>query len=116
MSIFCAFFFALDLGWARWLGLLWKGTSANRHGRNGPSEFFVTGTLKEWSIEEKLHNIQAKTLLINGRYDEAQDETVEPYAKLIPDVKWEKFAESSHTPLWEERERYMEVVGRFLTE
>lgn len=63
---------------------------------NGPSEFFITGTLKTWSIIEELHKIAVPTLLINGRYDEAQDEVVEPFFERIPKVKWFRFAESSH--------------------
>ena len=94
----------------RWIG----ARKVDRCGRNGPSEFFVTGSLKEWDIEQELHKIEVKTLLINGHYDEAQDETMEPYAKMIPDVKWKKFSESSHTPLWEERQKFMHVVDGFL--
>ena len=60
------------------------------------SEFFITGTLKTWSIVEELHRITVPTLVVNGRYDEAQDECVEPYFWNIPKVKWFRFAESSH--------------------
>jgi pimeloyl-ACP methyl ester carboxylesterase len=60
------------------------------------------------------HKISVPTLLTNGRYDEAQDSVVVPFFREIPHVKWVTFAESSHMPHWEERERYMEVVGRFL--
>ena len=52
--------------------------------------------------------------MINGRFDEAQDECVMPYFQGIEHVKWVNFAESAHLPHWEERERYMEVVGAFL--
>ena len=38
---------------------------------NGPSEFHVVGTLKSWSIIDRLHLVQAPTLLISGKYDEA---------------------------------------------
>ena len=82
--------------------------------RNGPSEFHVVGTLKDWNINDDAHKIIARTLLINGRYDEAQDSTVEPFFREIAKVKWVTFAESSHVPQWEERERFMEVVGNFL--
>jgi len=74
--------------------------------RNGHSEFFVTGTLKDWTIIDDLHKIEVPTLVINGPYDEAQDET---------DVKWEKIPNTSHSPQWEERETYIKVVGDFLT-
>jgi hypothetical protein len=36
--------------------------------------------------------------------------------KYLPRVKWVKFdtERSSHSPCWEDRERYMEVVHEFL--
>jgi len=83
---------------------------------NGPSEFHVVGSLKGWTIIDKLHTIQASTLLINGFYDEAQDPCVEPYFKHIPKVKWITFSNSSHTPQFEEREMYMKVIGDFVSQ
>ncbi|KAG6333539.1 hypothetical protein ID866_5550 [Astraeus odoratus] len=84
------------------------------HTMNGPNEFHIVGSLKTWSIIDELHHITVPTLLINGRYDEAQDSTVEPFFQRIPKVKWVQFAESAHVPQLEETERFMEVVGRFL--
>ena len=84
--------------------------------RNGPSEFHVIGSLKGWTIIDKLHTIQASTLLINGFYDEAQDPCVEPYFKHIPKVKWITFSDSSHTPQFEERGKYMKVIGDFVAQ
>lgn len=84
--------------------------------RNGPSEFFISGTLKTWSIVDEVHKIKVPTLLINGRYDEAQDEVVEPFFKSIEKVKWVRFAESSHMPHLEETNEYLEVVKNFLVE
>lgn len=54
------------------------------------------------------------TLIINGWFDEAQDISVVPFFEKIPRVKWVQFAESSHTPFFEEKERYLQVVGDFL--
>jgi pimeloyl-ACP methyl ester carboxylesterase len=82
--------------------------------RNGPSEFHVIGSLRDWSIVDELHTISVPTLLINGRYDEATDTVVQPFFDRVPKVKWVSFAESSHLPQWEERERYMEVVAGYL--
>ncbi|KAI4164236.1 MAG: hypothetical protein LQ342_002201 [Letrouitia transgressa] len=81
---------------------------------NGPSEFYVSGTLKTWNIVSQIQKIQCPTLLINGRYDEAQDEVVAPYFREIGKVKWIRFAESSHMPHFEEREVFMKVVAAFL--
>ncbi|MCD0260085.1 proline iminopeptidase-family hydrolase [Xanthomonas melonis] len=84
------------------------------HAMNGPTEFHVVGSLRNWSIIERLHRINAPTLVLSGRYDEATAETVEPYARLIPDARWHVFAQSSHMPHVEERVACMRLVGDFL--
>jgi L-proline amide hydrolase len=81
---------------------------------NGPSEFHVIGSLKEWSIIDRLERIRAPTLLISGRYDEATPAVVQPFADRIKDVRWEIFENSSHMPHVEETERCLKVVGDFL--
>ncbi|KAG8830735.1 hypothetical protein FRC18_007690 [Serendipita sp. 400] len=82
---------------------------------NGTANFTEnTGKLNGWSIIEHLPMFTAKTLVINSHYDQAGDETIQPFLKLIPNVEWIKFEDSSHFPMWEERERYMEAVGKFL--
>lgn len=84
------------------------------HTMNGPSEFHVIGSLKDWSIVERAHAIEAPTLLISGRHDEATPAVVQPFADSIPDVRWEIFEDSSHMPHVEERERCLQIVGDFL--
>jgi len=76
--------------------------------------FFVTGILKEWNITKDLHKINVNTLLVNGRYDEVTDETVMPLFMHIPRVRRAHFSDSSHLPQFEERERYMMIVGEYL--
>ncbi|KAF8530416.1 proline iminopeptidase [Hysterangium stoloniferum] len=84
------------------------------HTMNGPNEFHVIGTLKTWSIIDRLHNINVSTLVLNGYYDESQDETVQPLFNNIPKCKWVQFANSSHMPHLEETVRYLDIVGNFL--
>ncbi|MEH6375702.1 proline iminopeptidase-family hydrolase [Streptomyces sp. KLMMK] len=81
---------------------------------NGPSEFHVIGTLKDWSVIDGLDAIEAPTLLVNGRYDEATAVTMRPFHDRIPDVRWEVFEHSSHVPHLEEPERFTEVLTGFL--
>jgi len=82
---------------------------------NGPNDFTVIGPLKDWTVVEDIHKIQASTLLINGRYDGAQDFTVAPFFVHLNKVKWVTFADSAHMPHVEETERYLKVVGDFLS-
>ena len=86
------------------------------HTMNGPNEFFCVGTLRDWSVVDRVHSIVAPTLLASGRFDEATPATVQPFFDAIPDVRWEIFENSSHMPFVEEPERYMKVVGDFLAE
>ncbi|MEV3907984.1 proline iminopeptidase-family hydrolase [Streptomyces canus] len=84
------------------------------HTMNGPNEFHVVGTLKDWSVIDRLHLIEVPTLLVSGRFDEATPETVRPFADHIPDVRWHMFEHSSHMPHVEEEQLYLRVVGEFL--
>ena len=81
---------------------------------NGPSEFHVIGSLKTWSIIDRLHKIEVPTFLISGKYDEATSATVQPFKDNIKDVRWQIFENSSHMPHVEETELYMKSVGAFL--
>ena len=86
------------------------------HTMNGPNEFYCIGSLRTWSIIERLDAIVAPTLLISGRHDEATPATVQPFCDRIADVRWTVFEESSHMPFVEEPEHYRDVVGAFLAE
>ncbi|MFD5320721.1 proline iminopeptidase-family hydrolase [Streptomyces sp. NPDC127098] len=81
---------------------------------NGPSEFHVTGTLKDWSVEEFLPDIEVPTLVVSGRHDEATPATVRPYRELVPRARWEVFEESSHLPHLEEPENFQAVLVDYL--
>ena len=81
---------------------------------NGPSEFHVIGTMREWSIVGRLHDIAVPTLLVSGRHDEATPACVQPFFDEIPDVRWTIFEQSSHLPHVEEPELCLSVVRDFL--
>jgi L-proline amide hydrolase len=81
---------------------------------NGPSEFHVIGSIKDWSVLDRLGEIGYPTLIVSGRYDEATPEVVRPLHEGIAGSEWVLFEESSHLPHLEERERWLRVVGGFL--
>lgn len=81
----------------------------------GKSEFDVSGSLKGWTLLQDLQKIKYDVLITNGRFDEAQDEVVEPFFRLLGGkVKWVQFANSSHLSHHEERQRFIQVTGEFL--
>ena len=83
---------------------------------NGPNEFHVIGTLKTWSVIDRLPSIDVPTLIISGRYDEATPATVQPFKDGIKGARWEIFEQSSHMPHVEEQEDCMRIVGDFLNQ
>ena len=84
------------------------------HTMNGPSEFHCIGTIRDWSIIDRLDGIAVPTLLISGRHDEATEAVVQPYADRIADVRWQVFENSSHLAHVEETERFLDTVDAFL--
>ncbi|MBO0878521.1 MAG: proline iminopeptidase-family hydrolase [Pseudonocardia sp.] len=81
---------------------------------NGPSEFHVIGSLRSWTIEDRLDRITVPTLVVRGAHDEATEDCVRPFADRIPNVRWRVFAESSHMPHVEERDAFMRLIAGFL--
>ncbi|KPY98407.1 Peptidase S33, tricorn interacting factor 1 [Pseudomonas syringae] len=84
------------------------------HAMNGPTEFHVIGTMKDWTIVNRLKLISVPALLISGKYDEATPLVVKPYVDNVPDISWSVFEESSHMPHAEERMACMGRVAGFL--
>jgi L-proline amide hydrolase len=84
------------------------------HTMNGPSEFFVVGSLKDWDITDRLAGIDVPTLLVSGRHDEATPLIVGQIAERIPGAQWVLFEDSSHMPHVEEPEAFLERVEGFL--
>lgn len=83
---------------------------------NGPNEFFVIGSLRTWSVIDKVHAIDVPTLLISGRHDEATPAVVQPFADNIKGARWVILEKSSHLPHVEETEKCMKTVTSFLAE
>jgi len=84
------------------------------HTMNGPSEFHVVGSIRDWQSKDRLGQIAVPTLLVSGRHDEATPALQETLQRGIAGAEWVVFEESSHMPHVEERERFMQVVGDWL--
>jgi L-proline amide hydrolase len=82
---------------------------------NGPSEFHVIGTIKDWDITGELGRIEAPTLLFCGRYDEVTPASVEVAHRAIPGSESVVMEESSHTAQAEQPEETLELIRGFLS-
>ncbi|KAJ6600254.1 proline-specific peptidase [Mycena vulgaris] len=68
--------------------------------RTGTSAFKAGDTLENWTMIADAHKIA--------------DSVLAPFIREISRVEWVTFGESSHMIHFEERERYMQIVGNFL--
>lgn len=84
------------------------------HQMNGPSEFHVIGSLKDWDITDRLSEIENRTLIISGVHDECTPRLHALLNESIPNSKWELFDESSHSPYVEEAAKYARVLSEFI--
>jgi proline iminopeptidase len=81
---------------------------------NGPNEFTITGTIRDWDVADRLGEIRVPTLVTVGRYDEVTPAVAESIHHGIAGSELAVFPQSSHTAFWEERDRYMETLQGFL--
>lgn len=80
----------------------------------GPSEFSITGNLKDFDRTGRLHEIKVPTLFTCGRYDECTPGATAWYQSLLPGSEMVVFENSAHLSHLEEPERYIQTVRDFL--
>jgi L-proline amide hydrolase len=81
---------------------------------NGPTEFTVIGTFKDFDVTGRLGEIEVPVLLVSGEHDEVRPHVVASVHERLRDSEWVLFEESSHMPHLEEHERFLDVVEAFL--
>jgi L-proline amide hydrolase len=82
---------------------------------NGPNEFHVIGTLKDWDITNRLGEIRIPTLVITGEYDEATPAINRTVSSRIPGAESVIYPNASHMAHVEDPDGYMRVLDDFLT-
>jgi proline iminopeptidase len=80
----------------------------------GPSEFSVTGTLKNYERIDRLKEITIPVLFTCGRYDEAAPATTKYYQSNVPSSGISIFEDASHEHHLEKPKEYLQVVRDFL--
>ncbi|MFD5598969.1 proline iminopeptidase-family hydrolase [Leucobacter sp. NPDC058333] len=86
------------------------------HTMNGPNEFHVIGTLRNWSIVDRLPQIEVPTLVLAGEFDEATPETWAPFVEHIRDVRSVVLPGTSHCSHLEDPDLVLDTVGAFLAD
>jgi proline-specific peptidase len=104
--------------WPDWLVECFEKLEANPevyHAMNGPSEFHVIGTIRDWDITPRLGRIQVPTLIFSGRHDEVTPACTEASHRAIPGSEYVVLDESSHMAQAEQPEETLALVRGFLS-
>lgn len=80
---------------------------------NGPTEFHVTGSLRDWSLCER-SPVEVPVLLLSGAHDEVTPAAMEPFRRITPHARRVVFPRSSHLPHLEEPALFDAVLIDFL--
>ena len=80
----------------------------------GPSEFTMTGSLKNTELVNRLKEIKVPVLFTCGRYDEATPETTAIYQQALPGSEMVVIEDASHEHHLEKPQEYLELVRNFL--
>ncbi len=80
----------------------------------GPSEFTVSGPLRDFDLSGRLFDIRVPALLTCGEFDEAAPWSVRRFAKRIPGASAAVLEGGSHMHHLECPERYAQLLERFL--
>lgn len=80
----------------------------------GPNEFVVTGTFKDWDRWKDLANIHVPTLLVVGRHDTMRVEDIERMGRSIAGSRVAVCENGSHLCMWDDQEAYFRHLLRFL--
>lgn len=81
---------------------------------NGPNEFTVIGTIKDWDITDKISGITVPTLVTVGEFDELTPTISKVIHSKIQGSKLKIFDNCSHLTMWENRDEYNKVVSDFI--
>jgi proline-specific peptidase len=81
---------------------------------NGPSEFTVTGTLKTWSVMDRLAEISVPTLLVGGRYDECTPGHLTEMHSRIPRSQLVIIEDASHLCFAEQPAQFNDIINEFM--
>jgi proline iminopeptidase len=80
----------------------------------GPTEFYATGTLLDFDVTGRLHEIDVPVLFVTGQFDEARPETVAGFQRLVEGARFEVIEDAGHATLSRKPEQYRTLIEAFL--
>lgn len=79
-----------------------------------PTEFLATGTLTDFDLSNRLHEIDVPVLFIAGEFDEARPERLRQFQQLIPNSQLMIIEDAAHASYRKKPEEYSTALQGFL--
>lgn len=103
--------------WPGDLNHTFEGLGAGVYGyMNGPSEFTITGTIKDVDVTGRLHEIKLPTLFITGEFDEVPPYGATEDAARMPSATAIVIPGAAHMSNLDKPDEYLRTVGHWLQE
>jgi len=80
----------------------------------GPSEFTITGTFKDWDATPTFKDVKVPVLFTVGDQDEVGPDLVARYARLIPGATLAVIPNSAHVSTWDNPDSTLSATRAFL--
>jgi proline iminopeptidase len=80
----------------------------------GPSEFTITGTLKDYDGTSYLKDVKVPVLYTVGEFDEADPATVKRFASMTPGATLAVIPNAAHITMWDNGPAMLSAVRSFL--
>ena len=82
----------------------------------GPTEFYATGSLRDFDLTPRLGEIDVPTLFVTGEFDEARPATIRAFAEAVPGARFEVIPGVGHASLSRAPDTYRNLLRGFLRE
>lgn len=80
----------------------------------GPNEFVVTGTFKDWDRWDDLYKITVPTLVLGAKYDTMAVEDKEEMGRRLPNSRVGICPNGSHLAMWDDADNYFNFIKGFV--
>lgn len=80
----------------------------------GPNEFVITGTFKNWDRWADLSKIKTPSLVIGGRYDTMNPADLKRESELMPNARLAICENGSHMSMWDDQQAYFTHLLKFV--
>lgn len=80
----------------------------------GPTEFTITGSLKTWTIRDRLKDIKVPTLILGGKYDSMDPKVIQDMTHRFPNAEAHICPNGSHFSIYDDQKDYFKAINDFI--